>query len=162
MRFVAAYADCLNATKAALEAGYAKASAHVTGSRMLALPHIRRELSKLQKTRVEVAEITADRVIRELHIMATWDAGWFSAYELESHKDFAKLPEHLSRAIVGWKYDKLGKLVIQLADKARALEMLGRHFGSFNADTSGPQQLVSFTIERADDKPMIEGKPAPE
>lgn len=51
--FVREYQVDLNATQAAIRAGYAEASAHVTGSQLLRLPKVTTELAKVQSKALE-------------------------------------------------------------------------------------------------------------
>jgi phage terminase small subunit len=69
-RFVAEYGVDLNATQAAIRAGYAKGSANVTGCQLLANPNIAHLVAKSQSKHLEVANITAERVMQELGRLA--------------------------------------------------------------------------------------------
>jgi phage terminase small subunit len=63
-RFAEAYATHGNATKAALEAGYAESGAHVEGSRLLRDTKVRLEVERLLKDSAPI--ITRDVIVREL------------------------------------------------------------------------------------------------
>lgn len=65
--FVEAYvANGGNATKAALAAGYAKASASVTASRTLRLPHVQQELQKQMVAAIGLAAVPAIQRVKGL------------------------------------------------------------------------------------------------
>ena len=57
-RFVAEYAVDLNATQAAIRAGYAQSSAHVTGSQLLRHPKVSAELTKVHSKAIERAQVS--------------------------------------------------------------------------------------------------------
>lgn len=63
-RFVAEYAVDLNATQAAIRAGYSEHTAKQQGSRLLSNVDVRRALSNQQSKVIERAEITAADIAR--------------------------------------------------------------------------------------------------
>lgn len=65
-RFVAEYLIDLNATQAAIRAGYSKKTANQIGGENLLKPDIQAEIAKRQQKRSERTEITQDRVLKEL------------------------------------------------------------------------------------------------
>lgn len=72
-RFVAEYLLDLNATQAAVRAGYSAKTAHSAGPRLLANVEVARALEEAFKARSERTEITQDRVLRELAKMGFSD-----------------------------------------------------------------------------------------
>jgi hypothetical protein len=62
-----------NATKAALRAGYAKSSASVTAHILLHRPSIVERIQKILHPILKAKEVTADRVITELAVIALLD-----------------------------------------------------------------------------------------
>jgi phage terminase small subunit len=65
-RFVAEYLIDLNATQAAIRAGYSAKTAQQQGSRLLLNVVVQEELSKQQSKVAERLEITKDRIVDEL------------------------------------------------------------------------------------------------
>lgn len=65
-RFCTEYIIDLNATQAAIRAGYSKKTANRIASENLSKPDIQRKIQELQQERAERTEITQDRVLKEL------------------------------------------------------------------------------------------------
>jgi phage terminase small subunit len=65
-RFVAEYLIDLNATQAAIRAGYSEATAYSQGQRLLKHVEVASAVANAQAQRSERTEITADRVLQEL------------------------------------------------------------------------------------------------
>ena len=65
-RFVEEYLVDLNATQAALRAGYAARSARAIAAENLAKPNIQARITALKQARSERTQIDADRVVQEL------------------------------------------------------------------------------------------------
>lgn len=64
--FVQEYIVDLNATKAAIRAGYSEKSAHVTASRLLSDAKIQTAVQKVKQDRADRLQITQVRVLREI------------------------------------------------------------------------------------------------
>lgn len=65
-RFVAEYLIDLNATQAAIRAGYSERTANVIGPENLAKPCIAAAVAEMQQQRVKRTEVDQDRIVREL------------------------------------------------------------------------------------------------
>jgi phage terminase small subunit len=65
-RFVSEYLIDLNATQAAIRAGYSKKTATVQASRLLTNAKVQEELSKQQTKVAQRLEVTKDRIVDEL------------------------------------------------------------------------------------------------
>ncbi|WP_424139379.1 terminase small subunit [Roseomonas chloroacetimidivorans] len=128
-RFVEEYLVDLNATQAAIRAGYAPKNADANAHRLLADPEVAAAIAEAQAARSRRTEITQDRVLSELAALAHLDPAEIVSVEVKEPKDIAKLPEHVRRAILGWSWDRNGNFVLKLSDKRGALELLGRHLG---------------------------------
>jgi hypothetical protein len=68
--FVAEFLVDLNATKAAIRAGYSAKSAHVHSARLLADARISAAIAEGQKRRLDKLGITAERVLSEIALLA--------------------------------------------------------------------------------------------
>lgn len=71
--FVQEYLIDLNATQAAIRAGYSKKTAHVIGTENLSKPAIASALAAAQQARAKRTGITQDRVLQELAAIAFFD-----------------------------------------------------------------------------------------
>lgn len=72
-RFIEEYAKDLNATQAAVRAGYSVSAAHVTGSRLLSDAKVRAQIDVLLAKATAVNEITIERTVREISRLAYSD-----------------------------------------------------------------------------------------
>lgn len=140
-RFVEEYLVDLNATQAAVRAGYSPRTASRTGHENLKKPEIAQEVARLQAERSERTEITADRVVQELARLAFSDlrdvAKW-SGTEI-TLQGSAELSGDAAAAVSEVKYTSFG-LGIKLHSKPQALKLLGDHLGMFvqKVEHSGP------------------------
>ena len=80
----------------------------------------------------ERTDVTAERVVQEMATIGFLDPAEIVAERLECPEDIAQLPEHVRRAIVGWKYDRQGRFVVELAPKVAALDQLAKCFGLYH------------------------------
>lgn len=136
-RFVSEYLIDLNATQAAIRAGYSEKTAQQIGTENLSKPVIQAEIKKRQNQLRSKLEITQERVLQEL-----------AAVAFASGADYARvvtigplptvamiptdeLPPEKLHAIAGIKATQYG-VEVKLHDKVRALELLGKHLGAFS------------------------------
>lgn len=133
-KFVEEYLIDLNATQAAIRAGYSVKNAGKIGHELLEKTRISNEITKKIAERSRRTGINADRVLIELAKIA-----FVNADDVIELKD-ATLKENASRddlaAIQSIKVKTFGEdgveREIKLADKIKALDMLGRHLGMWN------------------------------
>lgn len=135
-RFVEEYLIDLNATQAAIRAGYSPNTANEQGSRMLANVSIRTYIDKEMAERSKRTGINQDRVIRELARLAFVNANDVIDIEEATLKNGATEDDTAAIASVKVKTipTKEGEGVereIRLTDKLKALELLGKHLGMF-------------------------------
>ena len=154
--FVAEYICDLNATQAAIRAGYNQKTARQTGAENLSKPVIQAEIIAVMAVREKRTGITADRVIAELAAIAFADTT--HAVEIKNGKvvvkDTAGLSLDTRRAIAEIKQTMSlngGSLSIKFHDKKGALELLGRHLGIFNdpeaVDIPAPTQVIINVVD---------------
>lgn len=185
-RFVREYLIDLNATQAAIRAGYSANGADTAGPRLLERPGVKAVIDCGKLQRSERTEITSDRVLEEIAAMAFYDpAELLIAIEatdndvlanveivggkvitgLRSASDIRHLPENVWRAIVGWGYDRNQNFTIKLADKSKALDQLARHLSLYNdkLELSGVEALADRLARatRRDDVPAAIPVPTP-
>ena len=131
--FVEEYLIDLNATQAAIRAGYSPETAQQMGSENLSKPVIRAHIDKAMAERSRRTGVTADRVIQELAKIAFVNAVDVIDPDTATVKDDA-LPEDTA-AILSVKVKTFGEdgleREIKMADKIKALELLGKHMGMF-------------------------------
>lgn len=143
IKFIDEYLIDLNATQAAIRAGYSKKTAQRIGSENLSKPLIQEEIQKRRNKLQNKCEITQERVLRELAAIAFASGADFAKVVTGGTFDTVKMiptdkipPEKLA-AIAGMKMTANG-VEVKLHDKVRALEMLGKYLGLF--DGSGGQE----------------------
>lgn len=132
-RFIEEYLIDLNATQAAIRAGYSPETAKSIGNENLTKPDIRAHIDKAMAERSKRTGVNADRVLMELAKIAFVNAANVINTESATVKEDA-VPEDTA-AIQSVKVKTFGEdgleREIKLADKMKALELLGRHLGMF-------------------------------
>lgn len=132
-RFIDEYLIDLNATQAAIRAGYSPGTAQQIGSENLSKPVIRARIDKAIAERSKRTGVNADRVIMELAKIAFVNAEDVIDMDTATVKEGA-LPEDTA-AIQSVKLKTFGEdgleREIKMADKLKALELLGKHLGMF-------------------------------
>ena len=143
-RFVEEYLIDLNATQAAIRAGYSPNTANEQGSQNLVKLSIRNAIDKAIAERSKRTGVNADRVVRELAKIAFVNAGEIVDFDTALLMD--KISEDDMAAIQSIKVKSFGEdgveREVKLADKLKALELLGRHLGLFkdNIELTGTVQ----------------------
>jgi phage terminase small subunit len=154
-RFVEEYLLDLNASKAAVRAGYSAKTADQQGYQLLQDTSVSAAIQAAQAARSERTKIDADRVVQELTAMAIYDPADIAKQGMAGPEDIAKLPEQVRRAIVGWGWDKQGNFTLKLSPKTPSLDLLGRHLGMFKSqiehtgkDGAALVPAIAVTINR--------------
>lgn len=132
-RFIEEYLIDLNATQAAIRAGYSPDTAKSIGSENLTKPDIQARIAKAMAERSRRTGVNADRVVMELAKIAFVNASDVIDAETAMLKpDVA--PEDTA-AIQSVKVKTFGEdgleREVKMADKLKALELLGKHLGMF-------------------------------
>ena len=135
-RFCAEYLVDLNATQAAIRAGYSPASAGSIGYELRKKPDIRARIDKGIAEQERRTGINADRVLRELGRIAFVSAPDLVNMDDATLKDGASADDLAAIASVKVKTipGPMGdgfEREIRLADKLKALELIGKHLGMF-------------------------------
>ena len=132
-RFIEEYLIDLNATQAAIRAGYSPDTAQQTGSENLSKPVIRAQIDRAMAERSKRTGVNAERVVQELAKIAFVNAAEVIDPKTATVKEDA-LPE-ATAAIQSVKVKTFGEdgleREIKMADKLKALELLGKHLGMF-------------------------------
>lgn len=154
-RFVEEYLVDLNATQAAIRAGYSVNRADAMGHENLRKPEIAAAISVAKTKLSQSTGITVERIVREMARI-----GFMDIRKLVDDKGapipLRQLDDDTAAAVVGLEVCRTGNtemgvgdmLKFKLADKNKALENLMRHLGGFDADKSQKPEIV-FTGFRA-------------
>jgi phage terminase small subunit len=150
--FVREYLVDLNATQAAIRAGYAPGSASRRGWALRRHPGVAARIDAALADRAEAVGITAERVLCELARLGFANIkDYFEANEDGTASlDPARLTRGQAAAITEVQVEDPGagasgggarrgarRVKIKLADKSRNLELIGRHLGLFARAPAG-------------------------
>ncbi len=143
-RFCREYITDLNGTRAAIAAGYGKKGARVRASELLTNRNIQVLLAKLMKKHADKLDLSAEKVLAELSKMGFSNMLDYMRVDEDGAfvLDLSKLTRDQAAAIQEYTVDATGgtgdgerKLVMRtrfkLADKIRALELLGKYLKLF-------------------------------
>lgn len=129
--FVREYMVDCNAMASARRAGYSTTS-HSAASQLMSRPKVRAAINAEMELRSEMYSAEESRVIQELCQIAFADVGevvvWNNERAVAKYSE--QLPKSLRR-VVKRVTSKDGKTTVELHDKMRALELLGKHLGMF-------------------------------
>ncbi len=142
----------LNATDAAIKAGYSKKTAYSIGEENLRKPELKEYIEKRKIDRENRTEITQDRVLKEIARIAFLDPRKFFD-EDGKLKKIIELDDDTAAALAGFDISSLMKgngedaileftKKLKHVDKKGALELLCRHLGMLNDKVK-----VSLSIE---------------
>ena len=137
-RFCDEYLIDLNATQAAIRAGYSKETAGAIAGENLNKPIIAEYIKKRMGEREKRIEITQDFVLRELANIASANGTDFAQVDAKGDVTITateKVPEAKRAAIASIKQGANGTEV-KTYDKIRALELIGKHLGMFQTGNS--------------------------
>ena len=135
-QFCLEYLTDLNATQAAIRAGYSENTANEQGSRLLAKVNVQKRIAKLQAERAERLQIQQDDILRELASIAFASPAHYMDVVQDDGtsrilvKPTAEWTEQQKAAVTSIKNTPNG-IEIRLSDKVKALELLGKHLGMF-------------------------------
>lgn len=136
--FVHEYLKDLNASKAALRAGYSEASAYNQGYELMKMPLVQAEIQKAMDERAERVNISAAKILKRLDDIADIDIG--EAYDDNGRLlPIKEMPVHIRKAISSVKvYEdfidstKIGEIrEVKFWDKLKSNELLGKHLKLF-------------------------------
>ncbi len=130
-RFCEEYLIDLNATQAAIRAGYKNAD---IGRRLVTKSHVSEYIEKLRAEQSRRTAITADRVLEELAAIAFADRTEMQAINCRGDVSFRptdELSDGAKKAIACIEEGKYGTKITSY-DKVKALELLGKHLGLFD------------------------------
>ena len=133
--FCREYLADLNATQAAIRAGYSKKTAPIIGFENLHKPNIAEVIAERMAKRTEKVEINAEYVLRRLHEIESFDST--DMYNDDGTlKNVSEWPERAGMIISGidvstvtkdGNADKVMTKKIKIESRTKALELLGKH-----------------------------------
>lgn len=145
--FVQEYLIDLNATQAAIRAGYSAKTAEQQGYQLLQKPSVQAAIAARQKEREQRTAVTADRVLLEAARLALFDPRKLFDDD-GSPKGIHELDDDTAAAVAGIEvleqFEGSGKERVfvgylkkyRIADKNAALEKLFKHHGLYERDNS--------------------------
>lgn len=146
-RFVEEYLIDLNATQAAIRAGYSVKNADKIGSELLGKTGVQKAVSEAIAERSRRTGVNQDRVIRELARIA------FSNFSDIVDPDTARIRTDATEddlaciQSIKIKPNEFGtEREVRLFDKRAALVDLGKHLGMWNKDAAGDTGEDGVTI----------------
>src|SRR4051794_18436907 len=135
-RFVGEYLVDLNATQAAIRAGYSAKTAYSAGERLLRNVEVAAAIAEAQAARSRRTEVTADQVVLELARIAfgdprrvmSWGPG---GVKLRPSAELADEEAAIVAGVGETTTKEGGTLRVKTVDKLGALRLLGQHLGLF-------------------------------
>jgi len=164
-RFVEEYLIDLNATQAAIRAGYSPDAATEQGYRLLTYAHVQRAVATLKEARTKAAEITQENVLRELHALTFSNVTHYQQNPQTGILELAPgAPANAMSAVASVKYktQSIGgadgapvvlhrEVEFKLWDKPGSIKLAGRYaaikgFAAREADPKDVDRLVEKKI----------------
>lgn len=151
--FVQEYLIDLNATQAAIRAGYSKKTAEVIGHENLRKPYISSAIQKAMKKREDRTEITQDRVLEEYAKLAFFDPRKFFNDD-GNLKNIVDLDDNTAACVAGVDVITISSKEnyveqikkIKITDKKAALDSIAKHLGMFDKDKNNDNDKMIFNV----------------
>ena len=159
--FVEEYLVDLNATQAAIRAGYKNPD---IGRQLITKNNVQEKIQERMHDREIRTEITQDKVLKELAAIAFSNGSDFAKVITKTGKNKRgeeieyqdveleltdRLPPEKKKAIAGIKMGKNG-IEVSTCDKVKALELLGRHLGMWNDKLQVENQAEEEKVKKLD------------
>ena len=157
MIFCDEYLVDLNASKAALRAGYSPLAVRTIASKLLSKANISSEIRKKINERAARTRVTADRVLLEIALIGLFDLR--DVFNEDGRlKRVVDMSEDTTRSLAGIDVmqrvvkDDEGKYIervikVKTRDKIRALELMGKHLGMFRDIGDELPDLAGMIVE---------------
>lgn len=153
-QFCKEYLIDLNATQAAIRAGYSEKTARQQGQRLLTKVDIQNRIAELKAERSRRIEITADMVVQEIAKIAFSDLGDFMTWNVDGEVSMLPQEDIDTAALQSIKSNRIlrpigedeeiidASLEVKLHPKMKALELLYKH-------TNGSDALLQAQLKKA-------------
>jgi phage terminase small subunit len=151
--FVREYLVDLNATQAAIRAGYSRRSASRNTHKVFYRPRVKAAIAAALAERAAKLEITAERVLRELALLGFANLRDYVTPEADgtARLDLSALSRDQAAAIRELTVEEVTtgqgaaartarKVKVRLADKKGSLELVGKHLGLFGRKAGDGQE----------------------
>jgi phage terminase small subunit len=170
-RFIALYVDNPNGTQAAIAAGYAPRSAHVTASRLLNRAKIKDAIARRNAELMVELDFTPARIVREIAKVAGVNMADFVSIDNEGnpHIDLSGVKRRQLAAVSSVEGPVVGDgrvmkaPKIRMHDKLKALDMLAKMARLYPAERTeltgadgGPIQSASVNVNHTMDIASLE------
>lgn len=137
-RFVEEYLVDLNATQAAIRAGYSPQTARDIGCENLTKPNIQNAIATAMAERSRRTGINQDRVIQEIAKLAFLNPVDVidmdeATIKGEANRDDTACIASVKVKVIPGEDGNITEREIKTYDKLKALELLGKHLGMFSA-----------------------------
>ena len=157
-KFVEEYLIDLNATQAAIRAGYSSKTAHEQGAQLLAKLSIKTAIDKAIAERSRRTGITQDRILRELAKVAFVNAIDVINMDEATIRGDANREDTAAIASVRVKTiptesgsGEITEREVKVYDKIKALELLGKHLGMFTDKLNVNAEMAIKIVDDVDD-----------
>ena len=153
-RFCDEYLIDLNATQAAIRAGYSPRTAEQAASRLLTIVKVSDEIAREMAERTKRTGINQDRVVKELAKLAFVNIADVVDLENATVRISATDEDLACIQSVKIKPSEFGtEREIKLYDKKASLELLGRHLGMFKDKLEVEADMdLNITVDYGDDE----------
>lgn len=136
-RFVEEYLIDLNATQAAIRAGYSVKTAQEQSARLLSKVMVQQAIAEQMAERSKRTGVNQDRVVLELAKIAFVNAADVinaedATIKLSATSDDTAAIQSVKVKIIPTKKGEGIEREVRLNDKLKALELLGKHLGMWN------------------------------
>lgn len=136
MRFIEEYLIDLNATQAAIRAGYSPDSAKEIGCENLTKPNIRTHIERAMAERSRRTGINQERVIQEIAKLAFLNPTDVvnmdeAAIKNDADRDDTACIASVKVKVIPTENGDIVEREVKTYDKLKALELLGKHLGLF-------------------------------
>lgn len=162
-RFVEEYLVDLNATQAAIRAGYSTKTADDIGHQLLHHCRVSEEIARAKAERSRRTGVSQDRVIEELAKIAFLKPEDAINFDSATVRDDA--PPEVLACIAGCKVKTMvgenGDMTereVKLCDKLKALDMLAKHLGMYDKQAGGDENETGIVMMPS----VMETPPLPE
>lgn len=146
--FVQYYLISLNASDAAMQAGYSPKTAAAMGRKLLANPNVQAAIQKAMEERVQRLQVNQDMVLLELMDVVKGNIADYLTFGPQGIvlRDMAEIPHEKLGIIKEISEGKAG-VRLTLLDKMDALEKIARHLGMYEKSGQAKKRQREFTKE---------------